>query len=251
LYLTGINIGGKVRNVVFIATQHDSVYAFDADSNTQLWKASLLDASHGAAAGATTVPSGDIDTGDIVPEVGITGTPVIDATNGVLYVVGKTKENGNYVQRLHALNVITGNENPNSPAVIQASVPGNGIGSSNGTVTFIPQWELQRTGLLLIDDTVYVGFGAHGDNGPYHGWLLSYNAGTLRQNAVFNSSPNGKGNGIWQSGEGIAADIVNGSLSLPEIFSAPERARPRRLFPTPKDKTTATPLCASTARAAV
>jgi chitobiase/beta-hexosaminidase-like protein/lectin family protein len=215
LYLTGINIGGKVRNVVFIATQHDSVYAFDADSNTALWKASLIDAAHGAAAGATTVPSGDIDTGDIVPEVGITGTPVIDATNGVLYVVGKSKENGNYVQRLHALSIYTGNENTNSPAVIQASVPGNGAGSSSGTVTFLSQWELQRTGLLLIDGTVYVGFGAHGDNGNYHGWLLSYNATTLQQTAVFNSSPNGRGNGIWQSGEGIAADIVNGT---PRIF---------------------------------
>src|ERR1700722_1246233 len=97
LYLTGINVGGQVRNVVFIATQHDSVYAFDADHNTALWKASLLDAAHGAAAGATTVPSTDVDSSDIVPEIGITGTPVIDATNGVLYVVSKTKENGTYV----------------------------------------------------------------------------------------------------------------------------------------------------------
>ena len=215
LYLTGVNVGGKVRNVVFVATQHDSVYAFDADSNTALWKASLLDTAHGAAAGATTVPSGDIDTGDIVPEVGITGTPVIDATNGVLYVVGKTKENGNYVQRLHALSIYTGSESANSPVVIQASVPGNGAGSLNGTLSFLSQWELQRTGLLLINGTVYIGFGAHGDNGNYHGWLLSYNASTLQQVAVFNSSPNGKGNGIWQSGEGIAADLVGGT---PRIF---------------------------------
>jgi chitobiase/beta-hexosaminidase-like protein len=215
LYLTGINVGGQVRNVVFIATQHDSVYAFDADHNTALWKASLLDAAHGAAAGATTVPSTDVDSSDIVPEIGITGTPVIDATNGVLYVVSKTKENGTYVHRLHALNIETGNENSGSPVAIQASVPGNGIGSSNGTVSFLPQWELQRTSLLLIDGVVYVGFGAHGDNGPYHGWLLSYNASTLKQIAAFNSSPNGKGNGIWQSGEGIAADVVNGT---PRIF---------------------------------
>lgn len=215
LYLTGVNIGGKVRNVVFIATQHDSVYAFDADSNTALWKASLIDAAHGAAAGATTVPSSDIDTGDIVPEVGITGTPVIDATNGILFVVGKSKESGNYVQRLHALDIYTGNEGSNSPAVIQASVPGNGAGTSSGTIAFLPQWELQRTGLLLINGTVYVGFGAHGDNGNYHGWLLGYNSTTLQQTGVFNSSPNGRGNGIWQSGEGIAADIVNGT---PRIF---------------------------------
>ena len=217
LYLAGIIISGQKRNVVFIATQHDSVYAFDADHDQQLWKASLIDAAHGAATGATTVPSGDIDSSDIVPEIGITGTPVIDASNGVLYVVGKSKETNQYVQRLHALDIYTGDERSGSPVVIQASVPGNGAGSINGNVSFLPQWELQRTGLLLIDGTLFVGFGAHGDNGPYHGWLLSYNATTLQQIAVFNSSPNGRGNGIWQSGEGIAADIVNG---VPRIFIA-------------------------------
>jgi len=215
LYLPGLVISGQAHNTVFIATQHDSVYAFDADHSQQLWKASLIDTAHGATGGATTVPSGDIASSDIVPEIGITGTPVIDPTTNTLYVAAKSKESGNYVYRLHALDVHTGNEKSGSPVVIQTQVPGNGVGSVSGEVSFIPQWELQRTGLLLMDGNVFVGFGAHGDNGPYHGWLLSYNATTLAQVAVFNSSPNGKGNGIWQSGEGLSADVVNG---VPRLF---------------------------------
>jgi hypothetical protein len=215
LYLPSLVVAGQTHNVVFVATQHDSVYAFDADQNLQLWKASLIDTAHGAPSGATTVPSGDIDSSDIVPEIGITGTPVIDPTTNTFYVAAKSKESGAYVYRLHALDAATGNEKSGSPVVIQAQVPGNGTGSVSGTVAFIPQWELQRTGLLLMDGNVFVGFGAHGDNGPYHGWLLSYNASTLKQVAVFNSSPDGKGNGIWQSGEGLAADVVNG---VPRLF---------------------------------
>ena len=215
LYLAGVSMAGVAHNVVFVATQHDSVYAFDADLNQQLWKASLLDAAHGAASGATTVPSGDIASSDIVPEIGITGTPVIDSAAGTLYVVSKTKESGAYVVRLHALDVLTGNEKPSSPVVIKAQVPGSGTGAVNGSVAFQPQWELQRTGLLLLNGNVFIGFGAHGDNGPYHGWLFSYNASTLQQVAVFNSSPNGRGNGIWESGEGLAADVVNG---VPRLF---------------------------------
>ena len=211
LYLGALSIAGVSHNTVFVATEHDSVYAFDADRNLQLWKASLIDTTHGAPAGATTVPSTDIATSDIVPEIGITGTPVIDSTTGTLYVVAKSKESGNYVQRLHALDVYTGNEKPGSPVVIQATVPGNGAGTSNGAVAFLPQWELQRTGLLLLNGTVFIAFGAHGDNGPYHGWVLSYSASSLQQIAAFNASPSGRGNGIWQSGEGLVADVVNGT----------------------------------------
>ena len=215
LYLPGLVIAGQAHNVVFVATQHDSVYAFDADQNQQLWKASLIDTAHGAASGATTVPSTDIDSSDIVPEIGITGTPVIDPTSNTFYVAAKSKENGAYVYRLHALDAYTGNEKPGSPVVMAAQVPGNGVGSVGGIVSFIPQWELQRTGLLLMDGNVFVGFGAHGDNGPYHGWILSYNATTLAPVAAFNSTPDGKGSGIWQSGEGLAADVVNG---VPRLF---------------------------------
>ena len=215
LYVSALNIGGKVHNVLFVATEHDSVYAFDADQNQQLWKASLLDTAHGAVTGATTVPSPNVGTNDIVPEIGITATPVIDMATKTLYVVSKTLEKGAYVHRLHALNILTGNEMSGSPVVIKGSVPGKGSGSVNGVVAFNPEWELNRTGLLLFDDHVYVTFGAHGDNGPYHGWIFSFDTSPLKQTALFNSSPNGRGNGIWHSGAALAADTVNG---VPRLF---------------------------------
>jgi len=217
LYISSASIAGKTHNVLIIATQHDSVYAFDADQNVQLWKASLIDTAHGAPGGATTVPSGDVGTNDILWEIGITGTPVIDAAAGTVYVVAKSKESGNYVQRLHALDLGTGSERVGSPVVIQGSVPGAGIGSVAGSIAFQSQWQLNRGGLLLFNNTVYIPFAAHGDNGPYHGWIFSYDASTLRQTAVFNTSSNGKGNGVWQSGAGLAADTVNG---VPRMFFA-------------------------------
>jgi len=213
LYMPGLNILGQgVHNVVFVATEHDSVYAFDADrGGAPLWQISLLDSAHGAGAGATPVPSGDVRTDDIVPEIGITGTPVIDSATGTLYVVSKTKEGGTYVQRLHALNIITGAEQTsfNSPVEIQASMPGNGDGSSGGMLTFDPLWENQRPGLLLLNGIVYIGFGSHGDNTPFHGWILAYNATTLQQTGAFCDTPNGSGSGIWMAGSGLAADIVD------------------------------------------
>jgi Legume lectin domain/Chitobiase/beta-hexosaminidase C-terminal domain len=217
LFVGALPIGGVSHNVVFVTTEHDSVYAFDANQNLQLWKANLIDSAHGAPAGATPVPSGDVGTNDIVPEIGVTGTPVIDTVTNTLYVVSKSKENGVYVHRLHALDLLTGSEKSSSPVVIQGSVKGGGIGSVNGSVAFQPQWQLNRTGLLLFNGNVYVAFAAHGDNGPYHGWLFAFNALNLQQTAVFNSSPEGKGNGIWHSGAALAADIVNG---VPRLFCA-------------------------------
>jgi hypothetical protein len=217
LYVGLLNFAGVTHNVVYVATEHDSVFAFDADRNQLLWKASLFDTAHGATMGATTVPSSDVGTNDIVPEIGVTGTPVIDAAAGTLYVVSKTKESGLYVSRLHALDLVTGGEKSGSPVTIQGAVPGSGIGSVGGMVAFQAQWQLNRTGLLLFNGHVYVVFSAHGDNGPYHGWIFSYDAATLKQTAIFNSSPNGKGNGIWHSGAALAADTVNG---VPRIFFA-------------------------------
>jgi hypothetical protein len=218
LYLPGITMGagtpqaGTTHNVIFIATEHDSVYAFDADSNTganasPLWQITLLDAAHGATAGATTVPNSDVSSDDISPEIGITSTPVIDPVSGTLYVVGKTSEGGNYFQRLHALDITTGAEKFNGPTTIQASVPGTGNGSSGGVLHFDPLWENQRAGLLLLNGIVYFGFGAHGDNGPWHGWVLAYNATTLLQTSAYCISPNGVGGGVWMSGAGLAADV--------------------------------------------
>jgi chitobiase/beta-hexosaminidase-like protein len=214
LYMPGVTINGVTHNVVFIATEHDSVFAFDADSDAganaaPLWQITLLDAAHGAAPGASTVPNEDTDSGDLTPEIGITSTPVIDPSTGTIYVEGKTNENGGYVQRLHALDITSGAEKFGGPAVLAASVPGTGNGSSNGVLNFDPLWQLQRTGLLLLNGIVYMGFGSHGDMGPWHGWILAYNATTLQQTGAFCTSANGTGGGIWMAGTGLAADVID------------------------------------------
>ena len=210
LYMAALPIAGGTHNVVYVATQHDSVYAFDADGNQTLWQASLIDQAHGAAAGATTVPNGDVGTSDIVPEIGITSTPVIDPITKTIYVVAKSKENGNYILRLHALDITTGAERPNSPVAIAGSVPGNGNGSSGGRVSFVPKLALQRAGLLLLNGHVYFAAASHGDNGPYHGWVFAYDAASLQQTGLYCTSPSGAENGIWMSGAGLAADTLNG-----------------------------------------
>jgi len=213
LYLPNVTIAGQKHNVVFVATQNDSVYAFDADTNggssaNPLWFASMLSTAHGAAAGATTLSSNDVGT-DIIPQVGITGTPVIDPATGTLYVVSATKEGTNYLLRLHALDVTSGAEKFNGPVVITATVPGTGNGSSGGLLTFDSEWENQRPGLLLLNGIVYIGFASHGDGGPWHGWIFGYNKTTLQQTGVFCTSPNGTGSGVWMSGAGLAADVVD------------------------------------------
>jgi hypothetical protein len=219
LYLPNVSISGKgTHNVVFVATEHDSVYAFDADLNggsnsTPLWQITLLDSAHGAAAGATTVPNSDLSTSDIVPEIGITGTPVIDASTGTLYVIGKTKEgsvaNPAYVQRLHALDVTSGAEKFAGPVTISASVSGTGTGSSGGVLAFDSKWQNNRAGLLLQNGVVYIAFGSHGDNGPWHGWIFSYNATTLQRLSAYCTAPNGFGSGTWMAGSGIAGDVID------------------------------------------
>ena len=215
LYMPNVSISGKgTHNVIFVVTEHDSVYAFDADSNTgsnamPLWQITLLNAAHGAANGATTVPNADVSTDDIVPEIGITSTPVIDPSSKTIYVVGKTKESGTYVQRLHALDIATGAEKFGGPVALAASVAGTGNGSAGGVLNFDPLWENQRAGLLLLNGIVYMGFAAHGDNGPWHGWILAYNATTLQQTGAFCSTSNGTGSGVWMSGAGLAADVTD------------------------------------------
>jgi hypothetical protein len=151
LYLSGVAIPGRgTHNVVYVATEHDSVYAFDADTSVPaLWHASFLDPS----SGVTSVPAGDTGCSQIVPEIGITSTPVIDAQAGTIYVVAMTKESGTYVQRLHALDVTTGAEKAGSPVVVQASVPGTGEGGTS--VVFRARNYKQRPGLLLLNGVVY------------------------------------------------------------------------------------------------
>jgi hypothetical protein len=212
LYVPGLKMSdGLVHNVLFVATENDSVYAFDADSNgganaSPLWHVSLLTAAYGAGAGATAVPSGDTGSPDVAPTVGITGTPTINPATNTIYLVANTKENGAYFSRLHAINIITGAEQPNSPANITATVAGTGNGSAGGKLSFSALWENQRTALNYYNGYVYFGYGAHGDNGPWHGWLFAYNATTLAQSAVLCLSPNNYGAGLWASGAGMPID---------------------------------------------
>jgi hypothetical protein len=211
LYVAGVNIPGSgVHNVVYVATENDSVYAFDADgsSSTPLWHVTFL------KTGVTTVPCTDVgECGDIPVQIGITSTPVIDPVSGTMYVVAKTKENSNYVQRLHALDITTGAEKLGGPVVITATVAATGIDSSGGKETFNSLRENQRTGLLLSNGVVYFAFASHGDQSPWHGWVLGYNATTLQQVLAYNDTPNGSlgGGGIWQAGGGLATD-TNGNI---------------------------------------
>jgi hypothetical protein len=217
LYVANVNVAGQgYHNVVYVTTEHDSVYALDADGSSAapLWKASFIN----PAAGVTTVAAADTgECCDIPNEIGITGTPVIDSGTGTLYVVAKTKEVSgavtNYVQRLHALDIASGAEKFGSPVILQASVAGTGDGASAGRVAFDPLRENQRAALLLSNGIVYIAFGSHGDQHPWHGWLLGYNAATLSQAVAYNVTPNGFGGGIWQSGGGLPAD-ASGNLYL-------------------------------------
>ncbi len=212
LYVPALKMSdGLVHNIIFVATENDSIYAFDADSNgganaKPIWQISLLTAAYGAGSGATAVPWADTGSPDVAPTVGITGTPTINPATNTMYVVANTKENGAYFSRLHAINIVTGAEQPNSPVNITATVAGTGNGSSGGLLSFSPLWENQRTALNYYNGYVYFGYGAHGDNGPWHGWLFAYNATTLAQTAALCLSPNGSGAGIWASGAGMPLD---------------------------------------------
>ncbi len=204
LYVPNVTIPGLgTHNVVYVATEHDSVYAFDADqSGPPLWQESFIDPPHGI----TTLSAADVSCNDLVPEIGITGTPVIDTASGTLYLVARTKENGAFVQRLHALDVGTGAEKFGGPVIIQATVNGTGAGSVNSKVSFNAQSENQRSALLLQNGLVYVAWASLCDVDPYHGWLIAYDAQNLDQAAVWNATANGARGGIWGSGAGPASD---------------------------------------------
>ena len=209
LYVSNVAIPNQgVHNVVYMATMNDSVYAFDADSNSgsnaqPLWQVNFTDPT----LGITTVPTSDLNCPDpITTQVGIMSTPVIDTTSNTIYVVARTKENGAYFFRLHALDITTGAEKFGGPVAIQASQPGTGSGSSGGTITFDPLLENQRAALLLQNGLVYISWGSLCDYSKYHGWMIAYDASTLTQTAVWLTTPNGKEGAIWQSGNGPAGD---------------------------------------------
>ena len=215
LYVPNLKMSdGQAHNVLFVATENDSIYAFDADAKgNPIWRVSLLTAAHGAQSGATPVPQADVaPSQDIGPNIGITGTPAIDAATNTMYVVANTKENGQYYSRLHAINIVTGAEQPNSPVTITASVAGSGDGSSGGQVPFSPLWTNQRSALDYYNGYVYIAYSSHGDISPYHGWLFAYDATSLKQTAVLCLSPEDLGASVWASGAGMPIDTSAGKM---------------------------------------
>ena len=213
LWVANLTVSGVKRNVLFTATQHDSLYAFDADTGAPLWKVSLIDAAHGAASGETSVPAGPSGNlvgsgyGDITPEVGITSTPVIDPAAGILYVVSKSVNSSGttFYQRLHAINYITGNEESGSPVVIAGTYPGTG--DKGTTDTFSPRQQNQRAGLALVNGVIYIAWSSHEDTSPWYGWVMAYQySGSFTRTAVLNVTPNARQGGIWMGGGAPAAD---------------------------------------------
>ncbi len=216
LVVPGVRMAdGSVHDLVLVVTQHDGVWAFDADDAAAtnalpLWYISFLaEASPGVT--VQPVPSGDVACEDISPEIGITSTPVVDPTTGTAYVEAKTKETSSagirYVQRLHALDLSTGQEMPGSPVEIAAAAPGTAPDAdSQGLVHFDPLRNLQRPGLLLLGGAVYLGFGSHCDVQPYHGWLLAYDEASLAQVGALCITPDGSEGSLWNSGCAPAVD---------------------------------------------
>ena len=203
LYVENLEIPkqGK-RNVLFVATEHDSVYAFDADHGEEFWHVRLLPAGES--------PSDDLNCPQVTPEIGITSTPVIDrerGAHGVLYAVAMSKTaGGKYLQRLHALDLETGGEALGGPAEIHATFPGTGAASHDGTEIFDGRQYEERAALVLRNDVVYTTWSSHCDHNPYNGWVIGYDADTLKQATALNFTPNGEEGSVWQSGAGPAVD---------------------------------------------
>jgi len=222
LYVANLKIGGKQRNVLYVATEHGSVYAFDADSGDQLWVSSTL--------GEDETTSDDRGCSAWTPEIGITSTPVIDrklGANGTVFVVGMSKDaSGGYHHRLHGLDLVSGQEVSGSPREIIASAAGKGDGSQNGQLTFDPAQYAERAALLLLNGNIYLEWASFCDHPPYHGWVMAYSESALQQTQILNLTPNGGDGAIWMSGGGPAADtagnvyVVVGNGSIDESLDA-------------------------------
>ena len=222
LWVPNLTIGGAKHNVVFVATQHDSLYAFDADSTgasstcSPLWQVSLIDTNHGGLGNETSVAGTMVGVGfgDIMPEIGVTGTPVIDPTTKTLYVVSKSVivgGSGNtFYQRLHAIDLMTGTEKLSGPTTIAGTYPGTAEHTT--TATFVPEKQNQRAGLVLSNGVIYIAWGSHEDSSPYYGWMMAYQASNISQQlSTFNTSPNTNDAGIWMGG---GAPSIDGAGNL-------------------------------------
>jgi hypothetical protein len=207
LYGAAETVNGASHNVLYVVTEHDSAYAFDADNGMVLW--------HVSALGPNETSTDNRGCGQVTPVIGITSTPVIDpkaGAHGTMYIVAASKDSsGNYHQRFHALDLTTGAEQAGSPVTVQATYPSMGPESSNGQLVFDPKQYNERAGLLLLNGVVYIAWSSHCDIEPYTGWVMGYNEGTLAQTSVINVTPNGSEGSVWQSGAGPTADS-NGNI---------------------------------------
>lgn len=211
LYMPAVRIPGEgTHNVLYVATMNDKMYAFDADRNgPPLWMRNFTD----EMAGITAVPIIDITNSNdlnIVGNVGIESTPVVDPSTGMLYLVARTKEKGKYVQRLHKLDIKDGKDEA-PPVTIEASVNSSARDAVNGVLHFDPKAGNQRSALALVEGMVVIAWASHEDIQPYHGWIMGYDALTLKQTGALCTTPTAADGGIWQSGRGPAID-ANGGL---------------------------------------
>ncbi|MBS1947348.1 MAG: hypothetical protein JST47_06235 [Bacteroidetes bacterium] len=221
LVVGNVAMSGTSYNVVYIATVNNTIYAYDADGGSLFWKKNYT------SPGMRPPKNSDMTQAcgglyyDFSGNIGIVGTPVIDSISQTIYFVARSTNNGNsFVQYLHAVDITTGNERTGSPVMITATYTGNGDGSNNNQIIFDAQRQNQRQALTLTNGVLYVTFSSHCDWGPYHGWILGYNASTLQQQVVYNDSPDGYNAGLWESGTGMAVDdggslyIVTGNGSV-------------------------------------
>ena len=211
LYVSNLSISGGIHNVLVVATEHDSVYAFDADTGAKLWQVSMLKSGE-------TTSEARFGCNQVSPEIGVTATPVIDRNagpNGTIYAVAMSKDaSGSYFQRLHALNLATGAEQFSGPQEVHATFPGTGANSSGGSVIFDPGAYKERPGLLLLNGVVYTSWSSHCDVNPYTGWVIAYDQSTLAQVSVLNIVPNGSEASFWNSGAGLAVDSAGNIYQL-------------------------------------
>lgn len=208
LYVPKVSIPGKgLHNIVYVATQNDSLYAFDADyrSPTALWQVSFINPGAGITPVLCTSNSNPNVSCNVYPMTGVNSTPVIDPTSKTMYLVTRSQHGSAFFQTLHAIDITTGAEKFGGPVNISGSVPGTGTGSVNGTLTFPAKTSIQRPGLLLANTRIYIGWAVQ------HGWIMSYDATTLQQKSIMSTTPNSAGGGVWNSGNGMAAD-PNGNI---------------------------------------
>jgi hypothetical protein len=206
LVVGGASVGGGTHNVVYIATVNNTLYAYDGDDGTLYWQKNFTQPGMRPPRNTDMTGACGGSYMDFSGSMGIVGTPVIDGATGTMYFVARSTTGSSFVQHLHSVNVVDGNEVAGSPKEITATYSGSGDGSVNGVIAFDAQRQNQRQALTLLDGIVYVTWSSHCDWGPYHGWIVGYDAATLEQAVVYNATPNGYAGGMWQSGGGMSAD---------------------------------------------